>query len=58
MGFLNDFFYILGGREEEYDKPKKTSIDFVICDKKDKPIACIGFDGLLQGFNGGTNAFA
>ncbi|NOZ86216.1 MAG: DUF2726 domain-containing protein [Deltaproteobacteria bacterium] len=41
--------------EEEYDKLKKTSIDFVICDKKDKPIACVEFDGLLQGFNVGTN---
>ena len=41
--------------EEEYDKLKKTSIDFVICDKKDKPIVCIEFDGLQQGFNVGTN---
>ena len=41
--------------EEEYDKLKKTSIDFVVCDKKDKPVACIEFDGLLQGFNVGTN---
>lgn len=41
--------------EEEYEKLKRTSIDFVICDKKDKPIACIEFDGLLQGFNVGTN---
>jgi hypothetical protein len=40
--------------EEEYDQLKKTSIDFVICDKKDKPIACIEFDGLQQGFNVGT----
>lgn len=41
--------------EEEYDQLKKTSIDFVICDKRDKPIACIEFDGLQQGFNVGTN---
>jgi hypothetical protein len=41
--------------ENEYDKLKKTSIDFVVCDKKDKPLACIEFDGLLQGFNVGTN---
>lgn len=41
--------------EDEYDKLKKTSIDFVICDKKDKPIACMEFDGLLQGFNVGTS---
>ena len=40
--------------EEEYDQLKKTSIDFVICDIKDKPIACIEFDGLQQGFNVGT----
>jgi hypothetical protein len=39
--------------EEEYDQLKKTSIDFVVCDKKDKPIACIDFDGLQQGFNVG-----
>ncbi len=41
--------------EDEFDKLKKTSIDFVVCDKKDKPIVCIEFDGLLQGFNFGTN---
>jgi hypothetical protein len=41
--------------DEEYDQLKKTSIDYVICDKKDKPIACIEFDGLQQGFNVGTS---
>jgi len=41
--------------EHEYDKLKKTSIDFVVCDKNDKPKACIEFDGLLQGFNIGTS---
>ena len=44
--------------EEEYDQLKKTSIDFVICDKKDKPIACIEFDGLQQGFNVGRSYIA
>ena len=41
--------------EFEYDKLKKTSIDFVVCNKKDEPILCIEFDGLSQGFNVGTN---
>ena len=31
--------------EEEYEKLKKTSIDFTVCDKKDKPLVCIEFDG-------------
>jgi hypothetical protein len=34
---------------------KKTSLDFVICDKKDQPLVAIDFDGLNQGFNIGTS---
>jgi hypothetical protein len=40
--------------EEEYDLLKKTSIDFTVCDKNDKPLVCIEFDGMQDGFNVGT----
>lgn len=38
----------------EFARLKKTSIDFTLCDTSDKPIICIEFDGLQQGFNVGT----
>ncbi|MCK4830500.1 hypothetical protein KA005_83050 [bacterium] len=37
--------------DSEYDLLKKTSIDYVICNKKDEPLLCIDFDGLQGGFN-------
>lgn len=39
--------------EEEFEKLKKTSIDFTLCDKGDRPLVCIEFDGLQSGFNVG-----
>ena len=41
--------------DSEYDLLKKTSIDYVICDKDDQPLLCIEFDGLQGGFNIGKN---
>jgi len=32
----------------------KTNIDYTICDKKDKPLMCIEFDGLGKGYNRGA----
>jgi hypothetical protein len=40
--------------EEEYEHLKKTSIDFTICDKRYKPLVCIEFDGMQNGFNVGS----
>lgn len=34
---------------------KKTSIDFVLCDKNDKPWVGIDFDGLNEGFSSGAS---
>lgn len=39
--------------DEEFELLKKTSIDYVICDKDDKPLLCIEFDGMQGGFNVG-----
>jgi hypothetical protein len=44
--------YILS--HEDYDRLKKVSIDFTICDPKDAPLVCIEFDGMQNGFNTGT----
>lgn len=33
---------------------KKTSIDFTLCDTNDKPLVCIEFDGMQDGFNVGA----
>jgi hypothetical protein len=40
--------------ELELSRLKKTSIDYTLCDGSDKPIICIEFDGLQQGYNVGT----
>lgn len=40
---------------EDYDRLKKTSIDFTVCDKHDEPLVCIEFDGMQQGFNVGRD---
>lgn len=37
--------------QQEFNWLKKTSIDYTLCDEQDKPILCIEFDGLEQGFN-------
>jgi len=41
--------------EREKGWLKKTSIDYTLCDELDKPIICIEFDGMQQGFNIGRN---
>lgn len=41
--------------DEEFELLKKMSIDYVICDKSDKPLVCIEFDGMQNGFNVGTS---
>ena len=38
----------------ERNRLKKTSIDYTVCDAADKPLVCIEFDGLQDGFNVGT----
>lgn len=38
----------------EFSRLKKTSIDYTLCDTSDKPILCLEFDGLQQGYNVGT----
>lgn len=43
--------------ESQIDFLKKTSIDYTLCDLEDKPIVCIEFDGLQQGFNLGTKYY-
>jgi len=36
---------------QEMNWLKKTSIDYTLCDEQDKPLLCIEFDGLQEGFN-------
>lgn len=36
---------------------KKTSIDYVLCDKHDAPLVAIDFDGLQEGVNIGTSYY-
>jgi len=44
--------------EIESSRLKKTSLDFVVCDKQDRPLVAIDFDGLSQGFSAGTSYLA
>ena len=44
--------------DQEYDLLKKTSVDYVICNKDDQPLVCIDFDGLQGGFNIARNYVA
>lgn len=40
--------------DTDWQRLKKTSIDYVLCDREhDKPIVAIDFDGLQDGFNAG-----
>ena len=41
----------------EVNQLKKTSVDFVLCDKSDKPLIAIDFDGMAEGFNVGTHYY-
>lgn len=34
-----------------------TSVDFVVCDEKNRPIMCIEFDGMTGSYNKGTEVF-
>jgi hypothetical protein len=34
-----------------------TSVDFVVCNEKNKPLMCIEFDGISGGYNKGTKYF-
>jgi hypothetical protein len=43
--------------DEDYNRLKKTSIDFVFCDQNEKPILAIEFDGLSEGFNVESNYY-
>ncbi len=38
----------------DYNRLKKTSIDYTLCDEDDRPLVCIDFDGIKDGFNVGT----
>lgn len=40
---------------QEFNRLKKTSIDFTLCDAAGKPLVCVEFDGLQEGFNVGTS---
>lgn len=44
--------------DKQFDFLKKTDIDYTLCDWGDKPIVCIEFDGLQQGFNVGLEYHA
>lgn len=44
--------------ELEFNRLKKTSIDYTLCNQSDKPLVCIEYDGLQEGFNVGTQYFA
>jgi hypothetical protein len=37
--------------EKEKDFLLKTNIDYTICDKKDRPLMCIEFDGMGGGYS-------
>jgi hypothetical protein len=40
--------------KRDLQRLKKTSIDYTLCDLNGKPILCIEFDGMNEGFNVGT----
>ncbi len=39
----------------DYNRLKKTSVDYTLCDQSDRPLVCIDFDGIKDGFNVGTD---
>jgi hypothetical protein len=41
--------------DAEFNRLKKTSIDYVLCDADDQPILAIEFDGLCEGFSAGVD---
>src|SRR5258706_3124095 len=44
--------------DEDFNRLKKTSIDYTLCDSQDTPIICLEFDGMQKGVNVGTEYFA
>ena len=54
-GIVNNAFEPFTLSDTDYDRLKKTSIDFTVCDKKDTPLVCIEFDGMQDGFNVGSS---
>lgn len=40
--------------KSEWEFLLKTSIDFVLCDNEDRPMMCIEYDGLQEGFSAGS----
>lgn len=43
--------------DADKNRLKKTSIDYTLCDINDRPIVCIDFDGLQDGFNVGDKYY-
>lgn len=43
---------------EDFNRLKKTSVDFTLCTTEDKPFLCIEFDGVHQGTNVGDRYVA
>jgi len=52
---LEKLIGVMNLNEVEISRLKKTSVDFVLCDKNDKPWMAIDFDGLNQGFSSGAS---
>lgn len=52
--FIDRDYTVFELSDKEYDYLKKTSIDYVICDKDDHPQLGIEFDGMYQGINLGS----
>src|SRR5262245_21583760 len=50
--FDKDKIHYLSSREQCY--LLMTSIDYVVCDRQDKPMMCIEYDGLNDGHNIGA----
>lgn len=54
LPFLQVFEIDASLNNTDANRLKKTSIDFTLCDEGDRPLICIEFDGMQEGFNVGT----
>lgn len=54
-GLVDDAFEPFALSDADYERLKKTSIDFTVCDKNDTPLVCVEFDGMQDGFNVGSS---
>jgi hypothetical protein len=54
LEFSDDQIKIINISDIEFSRLKKTSVDFTLCDEKEKPQICIDFDGYQEGYNVGT----